>query len=778
MFAVDAQTNVYAFTNGTVIKLSSTGAALQTNAICPLPGLAQRDAAGNFYFAGLYSGTQDFGGASLTNGTGVGPCFLAKYTSTGTLVWVRGFGPPGFYYGGIINVGALEVESSGIAYVGYSYAISTFGSRSIVTRYDAAGINTWQQELPDPGASSTQATVRLGAVSQTNGYAIVYGYISGLGAKSGLSRFDSTSATDISLYGFPYYPPPPLGARPIGNSLGEVYNIQNSQLIKRDGSGASLWTQGVSSLWTAASDFLGGVYSATDDGQLSRHDSYGNLIWTMSLPASLASMAVDAVGNRFITMSDGVVARLGSEIISTPTITNAPQGQTVLVGDGATIGVGASGSVPLRYAWLYQGNAISGATNSTYNLANITASQAGLYSVIVSNFAGSVTSAPALLRVKSVEIYLGGQALTNGTYVFPGPQTITIRSAYTNGSSFYTLDGSSPSFASTFYSAPFTLSHSATIRALGYSSDFSQSEEADAVNATILIQHSLSTSASGGGSVSLNPPGGTYFSTNTVTATATPAAGWQFLYWQGDVPAGAGSSTVIATDRNKTIRAIFGTTLATTVTGNGTVQLDPPGGVYPYGAVIRLTAMPQAGNLFGFWGNAATGNTNPISFTLTNANPTVSSIFSATPGGQGALTVQVTGRGQVGVNPRANAYTIGQTVTLTAQPDAGQSFVNWSGDASGTINPLNVSMNQAKVIVANFTSRPSLRVDRPGLEGLTPEGFRLTLLSDAQSVFMIQASTNLTFWETVATVTNTYGEAQFTDPGASSSSHRFYKAIP
>src|SRR5947209_7793601 len=51
VFAVDEQTNVYANAGGSVIKLNSSGLALQTNSFCPLPGFAQRDAAGYVYFA-------------------------------------------------------------------------------------------------------------------------------------------------------------------------------------------------------------------------------------------------------------------------------------------------------------------------------------------------------------------------------------------------------------------------------------------------------------------------------------------------------------------------------------------------------------------------------------------------------------------------------------------------------------------------------------------------------------------------------------------------------
>jgi len=517
-----------------------------------------------------------------------------------------------------------------------------------------------------------------------------------------------------------------------------------------------------------------------DSGPLSRYDYDGKLAWTLgSLTSPVSGMALDSAGNRFISLSNGVVARLSSEVLSSPAITSAPQGQTVLAGSNAVFTVGATGSAPLRYFWFFSNSALPDATNSVLNLSNVTTSHAGSYSVIVSNFAGSVTSAPAVLRVKRVELYFGNQLLTNGTYTFATPPTLSVRSAFSNGSAYYTLDGSTPSFSSTYYSGPFTLSHSATVRAIGYSSDFGQSEEADAVNAIVLVNHKLTASASGGGSVSLNPPGGTYLSTNVVAATAVASNGWSFLYWLGDA-SGTNATVNISMERDKTIYAVFGTVLSTTVAGNGQIQLNPPGGLYAYGAVVRLTGVPQAGNYFGAWGNAASGsgNTNPLYFTISTPNPTVSSIFGPLGGGQAALTLMINGSGRVTANPRANAYATSQSVTLTATPDAGQTFLSWSGDASGTQNPLSVLMNQSKVITANFTGHPTLRVSQSGLEGLTADGFRFTLLSEPQLIWQILGSSNFNTWQYLGTVTNVEGQVQFTDPGAVSLPRRFYRAAP
>jgi C1A family cysteine protease len=69
-------------------------------------------------------------------------------------------------------------------------------------------------------------------------------------------------------------------------------------------------------------------------------------------------------------------------------------------------------------------------------------------------------------------------------------------------------------------------------------------------------------------------------------------------------------------------------------------------------------------------------------------------------------SVNPVGGGTISVNPSPNCgsqYTAGTTVTLTANPSAGRTFLNWSGDASGSANPTTVVMNANKNVTANFS---------------------------------------------------------------------------
>src|SRR5439155_1056679 len=83
-----------------------------------------------------------------------------------------------------------------------------------------------------------------------------------------------------------------------------------------------------------------------------------------------------------------------------PSITTQPAGAARCVGQSVTFSVGAGGTT-LGYQWRKDGSAISGATNTSYNIASIANSDAVSYDMVVSNPCGSVTSNPAILTLRA-----------------------------------------------------------------------------------------------------------------------------------------------------------------------------------------------------------------------------------------------------------------------------------------------------------------------------------------------------------------------------------------
>ena len=96
---------------------------------------------------------------------------------------------------------------------------------------------------------------------------------------------------------------------------------------------------------------------------------------------------------------------------------------------------------------------------------------------------------------------------------------------------------------------------------------------------------------------------------------------------------------------------------------------------------------------------------------------------SSGPSGPYTLTLIAQGSGTVQQNPTNATYPAGAVVTITANPNAGSYFANWSGGTNSTANPLNVIMNSDLVITGNFqafssTSGPTNRVSAPNEESL------------------------------------------------------------
>lgn len=82
-----------------------------------------------------------------------------------------------------------------------------------------------------------------------------------------------------------------------------------------------------------------------------------------------------------------------------PLILTNPVSHSVYIDSNTVLRVVAIGGEPLEYQWLFDGQDIPGATLPTLELTNVQPATAGVYSVRVSNPAGSLVSSPATLTV-------------------------------------------------------------------------------------------------------------------------------------------------------------------------------------------------------------------------------------------------------------------------------------------------------------------------------------------------------------------------------------------
>ena len=111
-------------------------------------------------------------------------------------------------------------------------------------------------------------------------------------------------------------------------------------------------------------------------------------------------IAVNSAGTLYVADTYNMtVRRLIPGAVQAPTVTTQPQAQTAVAGGDVTFSVAAGGNQPISYQWYVNGAAITGATSATLTLANVGTSQAGNYTVIATNSAGSATSNVATLTV-------------------------------------------------------------------------------------------------------------------------------------------------------------------------------------------------------------------------------------------------------------------------------------------------------------------------------------------------------------------------------------------
>lgn len=159
---------------------------------------------------------------------------------------------------------------------------------------------------------------------------------------------------------------------------------------------------------------------------------------------------------------------------------------------------------------------------------------------------------------------------------------------------------------------------------------------------------------------------------------------------------GCGKSIPSSTKYNVSGRIIDGN-------GNGiqgvTITFNP-------GSSITQTDADGKWSMAGISGNATVTPAkqewtfNPSNRTVSQAATNIN--FTGTRN-QYALTVQVSGNGNVTKTPAQASYAYATSVMLTAIADEGWAFSHWEGDATGNTNPTTVIIDQAKNVKAVFT---------------------------------------------------------------------------
>jgi len=220
--------------------------------------------------------------------------------------------------------------------------------------------------------------------------------------------------------------------------------------------------------------------------------------------------------------------------------------------------------------------------------------------------------------------------------------------------------------------------------------------------------YTLTVNTVGSGTVAKSPDQALYGHGSFVTLTATPASGYTFIGWSGNLSGMTNPATITMTG-NKTVTASFTAlptyTLTPSAGPGGTIAPNTPQTV-SQGSSKYFAITPSAGYhvLDVTVDGSSVGPVTIYTFTNVQASHTIHATFA--PDAY-TLTVTPPVNGTVTKDPDQATYAYGTSVILTATPSPGYLFTGWSGSLTGSTNPGTVTMNGNRTITATFTAIPT-----------------------------------------------------------------------
>jgi len=255
--------------------------------------------------------------------------------------------------------------------------------------------------------------------------------------------------------------------------------------------------------------------------------------------------------------------------------------------------------------------------------------------------------------------------------------------------------------------------------------------------------YTITASAGTGGTIS--PTGTVTVSRNASRSfTITPSTGYSIdrVIVDGSSVGAVSTYTFSNVTANHTISASF---KADTTTYTITASAGTGGTISPAGTVTvsrnasrSFTITPSTGYSIDrvIVDGSSVGAVSTYTFSNVTANHTISASFKADTT-KYTLTINRSGSGTgtVSNNPSGLSFARGTVVTLTATPDAGSSFVGWSGGCSGTTPTCTVTMSANVIVTATFNlvsgGRPDITITSPSGGETLPAGSTWAIVWEA-----------------------------------------------
>lgn len=193
---------------------------------------------------------------------------------------------------------------------------------------------------------------------------------------------------------------------------------------------------------------------------------------------------------------------------------------------------------------------------------------------------------------------------------------------------------------------------------------------------------------------------GIYNIGDAISLTANPDPGYKFVSWLKSGPGSISNTAVSSTTfiigaGDATVTAVY-ELIDYTITIEGSNGIETGSGIYNINNIIDITSTPDPGYEFTSWSITGQGSLNSSTspnakLTVGAGNCTVEAIYTL-------IDYSINTEGPNGTEtPGPGIYNIGNIVNVTATPNLGYLFSNWSTNGDGSIT--NPSLNNTSYVV-------------------------------------------------------------------------------
>jgi uncharacterized repeat protein (TIGR03803 family) len=791
-------------------------------------------------YAGLTPGTDgSFYGTTAVGGSrGAGTVF--QVTTNGSLATLAAFshtngaqpfagltlGNDGDFYGTTQLGGAngdgtvFRVDTNGTLTMLYSFMEGADGGRPV------AGLT-----LGNDG--SFYGTTYYGGVS---GHGTAF-KVTINGTLTTLVSFNSTNGAnpsapltlgnDGNFYGTTYYG----GSNDYGTVFKMTTNGALTTLVSFNGKpngsnpGAALTLGKDGNLYGTTGGYYSGygtVFKVTTNGALTTLISFSGT----NGANPLAGLTLGNDGDFYGTTFNGGTSNYGTvfHLLLPPAITVQPNSQTNNAGATVTFLVGATSLTPTGYQWLkngtnlVDGGNVSGATTSRLSITSILGSDAGTYSVVLTNLDGSLTSSNATLTVIEPPVIT---AQPTSLLVLPG----------TNAAFGVSLTGSAPFF---LYQWRFNGTNLPNATNAIYSIPSVATKNAGNYAVVITNAAGRVTSSNAALTVVLSPKSQTNYASSTVTFTATAFSPESLNYqWQrngmnlvegGRLSGTTNSTLAIASVSDAdaaSYSAVVSDATGSVTTSNALLTVNdylfiaspPQSQTAGLGSNVTFTVTVYGAPPFVFqWyfngmplGSPATG-TNFSSCALTNVGTNQAGNYSvevfngygSVTSSNALLTVKIFPP-MIGLQPSSQSAMVGSSASFSVAVISGTPpfSYQWRFNGTNLLNATNAAYaiqavaatNAGEYFVVVTNSAGSATSSNALLTVIVPPTLALQFLAGyplldlsgtLSSNFVVQYRTNLagTNWVNLLSLTNLSSSPYlFLDSGGVGQAARFYRAF-